>query len=784
MSMVINTNTASMVAQAAQAKSSSAMDTAMERLSTGKRINTASDDAAGLAISSRMTAEITGNKMAIRNTADAQALIDTAEGAHDEVNNILQRMRELAVQASNDTYNSSDRGNLQQEIDALSKEIDRIASATDWGGKRLLNGSAGETSATSHTDTADFSFQIGSSVSNGDVAKISIGAISSEALGLATKQDSAPTLSNIRLQQAGSTEETTGILKSDGNVIRFEGGFTNNDVYTVNVNGETVTVTLSNTDGYQDNAAGFSAQLKDQILANAKLSTYLNVTDNGDGSVTLTQPASPVLTEALFTNNAGTNDNGAVTFEGNTVRFSGEMDGTDVVSFKVNGQAVSVTVAAAADAWNDDIYGVAAQVQDAIQNTVTGLKDGGVNVVNNGDGSLTITQSETPVIDTLNKTTGTEADPRMEWDSAGSTFTFTNAIFNDGVSYSANINGHTISITSDKDDGFANSATGLGDKWEQAINDANIAGITAANVGGVVTLTKKAVTANASITHDNGTAETSIATTAGYQTSATVTVTSTDDLSELGDTFEFDVMGHTFSVEVKDDGYSTILDGLAQRMKDAVDAAGLTGIDVTATSTATTAVITATMVPEVSDVGVSRPELNVSQVDGDIQLEGTVKEGDKVAFTLGSTNIEVTAYNSSKKDLASLISSAINESSGGHVASVNSDGSISVSKDTASANIMSSEAAAVAIQNIDAALETISAQRAELGAVSNRMSHTINNLTNVTTNLESSLSKIQDADFATETSNLTKAQILSQAATAMLAQANASKQSVLSLLQG
>ena len=303
---VINTNTAALNAQYNLKKVQNEMDTAMERLSSGKRINTAADDAAGLAISSRMTAEITGNKMAIRNTSDAQALIDTAEGAHDEVNNILQRMRELAVQASNDTYNSSDRGNLQQEVDALSKEIDRIASATDWGGKRLLNGSAGEMSATSHLDTADFSFQIGSSVNNGDIARISIGAISSEALGLATKEDSAPALSNIRLQQAGSTEETTGILKSDGNVIRFEGGFTNADVYTVDINGETVTVTLSNSDGYQDNAAGFSAQLKDQILANAKLSTYLDVTDNGDGSVTLTQPTSPILTEALYTNTTGT----------------------------------------------------------------------------------------------------------------------------------------------------------------------------------------------------------------------------------------------------------------------------------------------------------------------------------------------------------------------------------------------------------------------------------------------------------------------------------------------
>ena len=97
---------------------------------------------------------------------------------------------------------------------------------------------------------------------------------------------------------------------------------------------------------------------------------------------------------------------------------------------------------------------------------------------------------------------------------------------------------------------------------------------------------------------------------------------------------------------------------------------------------------------------------------------------------------------------------------------------------------MSTSTAQLAVQAIDRALENINSQRSELGAISNRLDHTINNLGNVVVNTEASQSRIEDADFATETSNLTKAQILSQAATAMLAQANASKQSVLSLLQG
>ena len=103
MSMVINTNTASLIAQAAQSRTQGELETAMERLSTGKRINSASDDAAGMAMSSRMESQIKGLAMATRNAGDAQSLVDATEGAHDEITNILHRMRELSVQAANST---------------------------------------------------------------------------------------------------------------------------------------------------------------------------------------------------------------------------------------------------------------------------------------------------------------------------------------------------------------------------------------------------------------------------------------------------------------------------------------------------------------------------------------------------------------------------------------------------------------------------------------------------------------------------------------------------------
>jgi len=134
MALTVATNTGALMAQAAASSVNKEMEVSMERLATGKRINGASDDAAGVAIASRLSSEIRGTNQAIRNAMDAQSLIDTAEGAHAEVENILQRMRELAVQSSNDTLDSNDRTNLQIEIDQLTSEINRISSVTTWGG--------------------------------------------------------------------------------------------------------------------------------------------------------------------------------------------------------------------------------------------------------------------------------------------------------------------------------------------------------------------------------------------------------------------------------------------------------------------------------------------------------------------------------------------------------------------------------------------------------------------------------------------------------------------------
>lgn len=140
MALYVNTNTSSLSAQRQLMGSAKSLDTSFERLSSGLRINSASDDAAGLLISNRLTSQVNGLNQSVRNANDGISLSQTAEGALDETTNMLQRMRTLSIQASNGSNSDKDRAALQQEVSQLSTEINRIASDTTFGGENLLDG--------------------------------------------------------------------------------------------------------------------------------------------------------------------------------------------------------------------------------------------------------------------------------------------------------------------------------------------------------------------------------------------------------------------------------------------------------------------------------------------------------------------------------------------------------------------------------------------------------------------------------------------------------------------
>ena len=194
---VVNTNINSIVAQNATNKSDRAMTKNMEKLSTGFRINKSGDDAAGLAVSTKMTAQIRGTNQAARNISDAIALVQTADGAAKEISSIMQRMRELAVQGATETYSTADLALMDTEYQQLESEITRIVTQTKWNKMELLDGSGGSGGA------GAFIIQVGSdnaqsmtvSIGNLDVAAGSLGCLSG--LDVSTQSNASAAITNI-----------------------------------------------------------------------------------------------------------------------------------------------------------------------------------------------------------------------------------------------------------------------------------------------------------------------------------------------------------------------------------------------------------------------------------------------------------------------------------------------------------------------------------------------------------------------------------------------------------
>src|SRR5262245_47209590 len=200
MPQVINTNVMSLNAQRNLTTSGSAMATAIQRLSSGLRINSAKDDAAGLAISDRMSTQISGLNQAVRNSNDGISLAQTTEGALQEVTNNLQRIRELAVQSANATNSDSDRAALDQEVQQRIAEIDRIASQTSFNGRKVLDGSFGGAT-----------FQVGANV--GETISLALtSSVKATSIGQVAKSTGSVDLNT--LFQTGATAATAASYQS------------------------------------------------------------------------------------------------------------------------------------------------------------------------------------------------------------------------------------------------------------------------------------------------------------------------------------------------------------------------------------------------------------------------------------------------------------------------------------------------------------------------------------------------------------------------------------------
>jgi flagellin len=271
---VINTNVKSLISQNALNKNNRALSVAMEQLSTGKRINSAKDDAAGLAISSRMTSQIRGLDQAVRNGNDGISMLQTAEGALIEVTNMLQRMRELSVQSANDTYAPQDRGYLDQEFQQLKDEVHRISRATQWNGMNILDGSfVGDEGV-----AGKFAFQVGAN--EGQTVTHTLGDIGFRKAVVETEVTRAP---DTAVKQQGT--------------VTLSGTYAAGDSITVNLGGTDYSYTVLAADVASDddatNLAAIAVKIKDEIGGGADATA----TSSG-GVVTYTAAANNVDLEA------------------------------------------------------------------------------------------------------------------------------------------------------------------------------------------------------------------------------------------------------------------------------------------------------------------------------------------------------------------------------------------------------------------------------------------------------------------------------------------------------
>ena len=222
---VINTNVKALYTQTAMKGTERASSAAMQQLSTGKRINSAKDDAAGLAIATRMTQQIRSLNQAMRNAGDAVSLMQTAEGATSEITNMLQRMRELSIQAINDTNAAEQRGYLDTEFQQLKQEIVRIADTTEWNGFPILNGTSGERvgerpvykATSAGTFSSAITYAAGAVTKTNHTGTVTLGANSSLAkAGTVNIAFTSATAGTATLTLSDGTQSTLAATVADG----------------------------------------------------------------------------------------------------------------------------------------------------------------------------------------------------------------------------------------------------------------------------------------------------------------------------------------------------------------------------------------------------------------------------------------------------------------------------------------------------------------------------------------------------------------------------------------
>ncbi|BCL60557.1 flagellin [Desulfomarina profundi] len=429
MGLTINTNVMSLNAQRNLGNSQSALSKSMQRLSSGLRINSAKDDAAGLSISDRMTSQIRGLNQAARNANDGISLAQTAEGALQETTNILQRMRELAVQSANDTNSASDRSSLQAEVNQLKQEMDRIAETTEFNGKKLLDGSltsaqfqvganANQTISFGISSAKASSLGNNALTSDNSTANYSIEAATSAASGSSANDVMAQTLTIVGKEGSQTASVSTGdsaaVIAGKINNVSSDTGVTAtatttatlsnldaNGSVTFNLQGTNTTAVAINATVLSDDLTNLVTALNEQTgntgitatLSSDKASITLEQSAGYDIKVTDFSHSSSSDSVAVTIKLTGSEGNAATLTKGGDTTRADDTDSSTVggeISFSSSsGFNVTSDVAAASGSlFNTAADGANVSTLSSIDNVNITTVTGSANAIKSIDGAL------------------------------------------------------------------------------------------------------------------------------------------------------------------------------------------------------------------------------------------------------------------------------------------------------------------------------------------------------------------------------------------------------------
>ncbi len=863
---VINTNVKALYTQNALKVSGREQSAAMQQLSTGKRINSARDDAAGLAIANRMSQQIRSLNMAIRNAGDAVSLIQTAEGATASITDMLQRMRELAVQAINDTNAQDQRGYLDIEFQQLKQQIQSISEFTQWNGFSILNGTAGERVgerpvykvASAGVFDSGITYSAGTPSTTATGETISLGGVGDAAAGAflkagtlevvmtsATAIASAKfTLPDGNIITLDPTDSTKIALSGDEITLKDDSGLVDGDlVFTTSATGYAAAETVSLTVARQMPTA--EPMQADDIIINgitigaADAESDTVSTGNSIGSSAIARAAA-INEKTAATGVVAvvkTNVMTGAAMEASTDTFSGTLTINGYITAEIettpnNRRDTRATVVAAINAisqqtgvvainTNSDAEGIRLEALDGRNieiafNTAstasdfsasTGLREG----LQIGSYSLEIT-----VEGAVNVTTTATTD----WSRAGirpGNYSANTSIYTSGVRPEVDdaddiktlgdgdltINGIAIRGAMAEDDTKTSVVAATSSRTGSAIAIAAAINASAAETGVRASVAPASTVATASPV-PNGSNTSTSATIFINGVAVNIALASTDDATTRLDKIitAINIQGgqHGVLASGEDTGRLSLSTPDGRNLSVWFDATDFTAAELGLVGTAATDITGADATSDgaktvygsvllQSDKAFTlAPGANGFETDGDFATLG-FQQG-----TYGGLVDESTSKMSPPRTgrLSFHVGASATQTIHIDFADYGSKGPITSSitgdvelSDTAQrVNRIDTVADAQAVlAKLDVALDKVNGNRAVMGAVMNRLDYIMDNLSDVSLNTEASRSQIEDADYAKASTDLARTQIMQQAATAVLAQANMDQQTVLKLLQ-